>query len=138
MVKNEAFFLTYGDGVADIDLNDLVAFHKSHGKLMTMTAVRPKARFGELQINNNQVIEFREKPQLGKGWINGGFFICEPGVFDFIDDENKMFEREPIEKIVKAGQLMSYKHEGFWHCMDNKRDRDVLEALWSTTAPWKA
>ena len=111
-VKNEAFFLTYGDGVADIDLNDLVAFHKSHGKLMTMTAVRPKARFGELQINNNQVIEFREKPQLGKGWING-FFICEPGVFDFIDDENKMFEREPIEKIVKAGQLMSYKHEGF-------------------------
>ena len=135
-IGNEPFLLTYGDGVADINLDDLVKFHKSHGKMVTMTAVRPAARFGDLDFDVDRVASFQEKPQLHEGWINGGFFVCEPSVFDFIDNDAQMFEREPLERILDAGELMAYKHNGFWHCMDTKRDRDLLESMWSQGAPW--
>jgi glucose-1-phosphate cytidylyltransferase len=137
-IGNEPFLLTYGDGVADINLDDLVNFHKSHGKMVTMTAVRPAARFGDLDFDGERVVSFQEKSQLREGWINGGFFVCEPSVFDFIDNDAQMFEREPLERILDAGELMAYKHTGFWHCMDTKRDRDLLESMWSLGAPWVA
>jgi len=136
-IGNQPFMLTYGDGVADINIDELLKFHKSHGKMVTLTTVRPSARFGDLEFNGNSVSSFQEKPQLHEGWINGGFFICEPGVFDFIDNDSQMFEREPLERLVKAGQLMAYKHHGFWHSMDSKRDRDILESLWDKNALWK-
>ena len=136
-IGDEPFLLTYGDGVADINLNALVNFHKSHGKMVTMSAVRPAARFGDLDFDGDRVSSFQEKPQLHEGWINGGFFVCEPELFNYIDDDTQMLEREPLEKVVKAGELMAYKHEGFWHCMDTKRDRDILESLWSQEAPWR-
>ena len=136
LIGNERFMLTYGDGVADIDIDDLFAFHKSHGKMVTMSAVRPAARFGELEINDNQVISFKEKPQLHNGWINGGYFIIEPEFFDYIASDETMLEREPLEALTKAGELMAYKHDGFWHCMDTKRDHELLESLWSEGAPW--
>ena len=135
-VGDEPFLLTYGDGVADIDLNALVDFHKSHGKMVTLSAVRPSARFGDLDFDGDRVSSFQEKPQLHEGWINGGFFVCEPELFDYIDDDTQMLEREPLEKVVQAGELMAYKHDGFWHCMDTKRDRDILESLWLQGAPW--
>jgi glucose-1-phosphate cytidylyltransferase len=135
-IGNEPFLLTYGDGVADIHLDDLVKFHKSHGKMVTMTAVRPAARFGDLDFDGDRVTSFQEKPQLHEGWINGGFFVCEPAVFDFIDNDAQMFEREPLERILDAGELMAFKHNGFWQCMDTKRDRDLLESMWSQGAPW--
>ena len=136
-IGNETFMLTYGDGVADINLDELLKFHRNHGKLVTMTAVRPAARFGELELENNIVKSFKEKPQMHEGWINGGFFIIEPGFFDFIDDDSTLLEREPLEKATKLGQLMAYQHKGFWHCMDTKRDHDLLESLWKNGAPWK-
>lgn len=137
-IGNETFMLTYGDGVADIDIDALLAFHKSHGKLVTMSAVRPVARFGELEINEKLVTSFQEKPQLHNGWINGGFFVIEPGFFDFIDGDATMLEREPLERAVKAQQLMAFCHDGFWHCMDTKRDHELLESLWASgNAPWK-
>jgi len=136
-IGNQQFMLTYGDGVADINIDELLKFHKSHGKMVTLTTVRPSARFGDLEFNGDSVSSFQEKPQLHEGWINGGFFICEPGVFDFIDNDSQMFEREPLERLVKAGQLMAYKHHGFWHSMDSKRDRDILESLWDKNALWK-
>ena len=136
-IGNQPFMLTYGDGVADINIDELLKFHKSHGKMVTLTTVRPSARFGDLEFNGDSVSSFQEKPQLHEGWINGGFFICEPGVFDFIDNDSQMFEREPLERLVKAGQLMAYKHHGFWHSMDSKRDRDILESLWDKNALWK-
>jgi glucose-1-phosphate cytidylyltransferase len=136
-IGNEPFMLTYGDGVANIDIDALLKFHKSHGKMVTLTATRPPARFGDLEFDGDQITSFQEKPQLHEGWINGGFFICQPEVLDFIDDDSQMFEREPLERIVKAGELMAYKHHGFWHCMDTKRDRDLLESLWSKEAPWR-
>lgn len=136
LIGNERFMLTYGDGVADIDIDDLFAFHKSHGKMVTMSAVRPAARFGELEINDNQVISFKEKPQLHNGWINGGYFIIEPEFFDYIASDETMLEREPLEAVTKAGELMAYTHDGFWHCMDTKRDHELLESLWSEGAPW--
>ncbi len=136
-IGDEPFMLTYGDGVADINLNELLKFHRNHGKLVTMTAVRPAARFGELELENNIVKSFKEKPQMHEGWINGGFFIIEPGFFDFIDDDSTLLEREPLEKATKLGQLMAYQHKGFWHCMDTKRDHDLLESLWKNGAPWK-
>ncbi len=135
-IGNETFMLTYGDGVADIDIEALLQFHKNHGKMVTLTAVRPAARFGDLEFDGNRVSSFQEKSQLHEGWINGGFFVCEPGVFDLIDNDTQMFEREPLERVAKAGELMAYKHQGFWHCMDTKRDRDLLESLWSQDAPW--
>jgi glucose-1-phosphate cytidylyltransferase len=135
-IGDETCMLTYGDGVADIDLKALVDFHKSHGKMVTMTAVRPPARFGELELTGDKVMSFREKPQLHDGWINGGYFIIEPEFFNFIAGDKTMLEREPMEKAVAMGELMAYRHEGFWHCLDNKRDLKNLETLWKTNAPW--
>jgi glucose-1-phosphate cytidylyltransferase len=137
-IGNEPFLLTYGDGVADIDLNELIKFHKSHGKMVTISAVHPSARFGELDINNNVITSFKEKPQVTQGWINGGYFVVEPEFFDLIDGDETILEKEPLEKVAKMGELMPYKHEGFWQCMDTKRDRDLLERLWHhDSAPWK-
>jgi glucose-1-phosphate cytidylyltransferase len=135
-IGNEPFMLTYGDGVADINIDALLEFHKSHEKMVTLTAVRPAARFGDLEFNGDRVSSFQEKSQLHEGWINGGFFVCEPEVFDLIDDDTQMFEREPLARVAEAGELMAYKHQGFWHCMDTKRDRDLLESLCGQGAPW--
>jgi glucose-1-phosphate cytidylyltransferase len=135
-LSGETFMLTYGDGIADIDIHDLVAFHKSHGKMVTMTAVRPTARFGELELNDSCVTSFREKPQLHEGWINGGFFVIEPEFLDLIANDSTLLEREPLETISQMGELMAYRHSGFWQCMDNKRDVETLETLWAQGAPW--
>jgi glucose-1-phosphate cytidylyltransferase len=136
-IGNEPFLLTYGDGVADIDLQALLSFHKKHGKLITMTAVRPAARFGELEIDGDSVTSFKEKPQLHEGWINGGYFVVQPEFFDFIESDATLLEREPLEQATLAGELMAYRHEGFWHCMDTKRDHELLEQLWTQgKAPW--
>ena len=128
-IGNEPFFLTYGDGLCDVDLNQLLSFHKSHGKLVTVTAVHPGARFGEILIEKNEVKIFQEKPQTQKGWINGGYFVMEPSFLDFIENDDTILEREPLEKVSQLGQLMAYQHEGFWQCMDTKRDKDNLEDL---------
>ena len=136
-IGNETCMLTYGDGVADIDLDALLAFHKSHGKMVTVSAVRPTARFGELSLDNGQVISFKEKPQLHEGWINGGYFVVEPEFFELIAGDETLLEREPLEQATKLGELMAYCHDGFWHCMDTKRDHDLLESLWSAGAPWQ-
>ena len=137
-INNEPFLLTYGDGVANVDLDALVEFHKSHGKMVTVSAVHPGARFGELDINDNVVTSFKEKPQVTQGWINGGYFVIEPEFFDLIEGDNTILEKEPLEKVAQMGELMSYQHDGFWQCMDTKRDRDSLEDLWETgSAPWK-
>ncbi|BAZ91352.1 glucose-1-phosphate cytidylyltransferase [Cylindrospermopsis raciborskii CHAB3438] len=138
LIGNETCFLTYGDGLANINLDDLLAYHRSHSRMVTVTAVRPSARFGELEICDGQVISFQEKPQVRQGWINGGFFVIEPEFFDLIPGEDTVLEAEPLEKAAALGELMAYQHEGFWQCMDTKRDRDLLENLWqSGKAPWK-
>lgn len=137
-VGDEPCLLTYGDGVADIDIDALVRFHRGHGKLVTVTAVHPVARFGELALNRDQVAAFQEKPQTAQGWINGGYFVIEPGFFDLIKGDGTILEREPLERAAAMGQLMAYRHDGFWACMDTKRDRDALEELWdSGHAPWR-
>ncbi|EQA61039.1 glucose-1-phosphate cytidylyltransferase [Leptospira alexanderi] len=134
----ETFMVTYGDGVSDVDIQKLVSFHKSHGKLATVTAVRPPVRFGELSISGDQVIRFQEKPQAEEGWINGGFFVFEPEILNYIEDESTMLERAPLEKLAKLGQLMSFRHPGYWQCMDTLRDKQTLEELWlQNKAPWK-
>ena len=130
LIGNETFFFTYGDGLADVSIDKLAAFHKLHKKMITVTAVHPIARFGELEIKNGIVISFNEKPQIREGWINGGFFVIEPQFFDFIEDDNTILEKEPLETVSRMGELMAYRHEGFWHCMDTKRDHDLLERLW--------
>lgn len=135
-IGQETCMLTYGDGVANIDLDALLAFHRRHGKLVTMSAVRPAARFGELEMDGPRVTSFKEKPQLHAGWINGGYFVIQPAFFDWIAGDATMLEREPLEKATEAGELMAYPHDGFWHCMDTKRDHDLLEALWANGAPW--
>jgi len=136
-IGNEPFLLTYGDGVADINIDELVKFHKSHGKMVTVSAVHPGARFGELGMDEGLVTSFKEKPQMAQGWINGGFFVVEPEFFDFIEGDKTILEREPLEKVAAMGELMAYHHDGFWQCMDTKRDRDALEELWqSGNAPW--
>jgi glucose-1-phosphate cytidylyltransferase len=135
---SERFMLTWGDGVADVDLDALLAFHQSHGKLATLTAVRPPARFGHLAINNDQVTEFSEKPQTKEGWINGAFFVLEPGVFDYIEGDASQWEKEPLERLAKDGQLMAYRHTSFWQCMDTLRDKRLLETLWQQgDPPWR-
>lgn len=135
---NETFMLTWGDGVSTIDLHALLAFHRSHGKLATLSAVRPAARFGHMEFDGNRIAVFNEKPQAAEGWINGAFFVLEPGVFDYIDGDDTQFEREPLERLAADGQLMAYKHEGFWQCMDTRRDKHILETLWqSGNPPWK-
>lgn len=137
-LDGETFMVTYGDGVADIDIKQLLAFHKSHGKLATVTAVRPPARFGGIALDNDQVTNFIEKPQIGEGWINGGFFVFEPAVIDYIAGDATLLEREPLENLALDGQLMAYKHESFWQCMDTIRDKHLLNSLWDTgNAPWK-
>lgn len=137
-IGDETFMLTWGDGVSDVNLNELIEFHKSHGKLATLTAVRPTARFGHLEMQGNNVVEFSEKNQTKEGWINGAFFVLEPEVFDYIDADDTHFEKEPLERLAAEGQLMAYRHESFWQCMDTLRERNLLESLWqSGKAPWK-
>jgi glucose-1-phosphate cytidylyltransferase len=134
----ETFMLTWGDGVADINMPELLAFHKAHGKLATLTAVRPPARFGHLELVKDQICEFSEKPQTSEGWINGAFFVLEPGVFDYIDGDATMWEKEPLERLARDGQLMAYRHQSFWQCMDTLRDKRLLDSLWqSGNPPWK-
>lgn len=137
-LANERFLLTYGDGVANVDIEALLSFHRKHGKLATVTAVRPPARFGGLRFNGDNVVHFEEKSQIDEGWINGGFFVLEPGVVDYISDDETIFERSPLERLAAEGQLMAYRHNGFWQCMDTLRDRRLLEQLWEDgEAPWK-
>ena len=136
-IGNETCMLTYGDGLADINLDSLLTFHKSHGKLVTVSAVRPPARFGAIKLNGDRVASFKEKSHLEEGWINGGFFVIEPNFFNFIDADDTYLEGEPLERAVNEGELYAYKHTGFWQCMDNKRDKDHLEAIYSKGAPWQ-
>ena len=137
-IGNETFMLTYGDGVSNIDIDALLNFHRSHGKMVTVSAVHPVARFGELDIEDNRVVSFKEKPQTSQGWINGGYFIIEPEFFNLLDGDQSILERDPLEKVAEMGELMAYHHNGYWQCMDTKRDRDNLEELWlSGEAPWK-
>ena len=138
-VGKETCLLTYGDGLSNINLDELVNFHKSHGKLVTITAVRPSARFGELDINKSDKVNyFKEIPQIDQGWINGGFFVIEPGFFKRIEGDSTVLEAAPLESCARDGELMAYKHKGFWQCMDTKRDRDSLEDMWNLgNPPWK-
>ena len=135
---SETFMMTYGDGVADVDIPAALAFHRKMGRLATVTAVRPPARFGGLQFEGDLVSTFSEKPQTGEGWVNGGFFILEPGVFDYLDSDQTSFEREPLERLAAEGQLATYRHDGFWQCMDTLRDVRYLNDLWAGGhPPWK-
>lgn len=137
-IGNETFMLTYGDGVANVDISRLLAFHRSHGRLATVTAVHPPARFGSISFNGDLVVRFEEKPQIGEGWINGGFFVLEPGVLDYIEGDHTIFEREPLERLAEDGQLVAYRHDDFWQCMDTLRDVRMLESQWQEgKAPWK-
>lgn len=138
-IGNETFMLTYGDGLSDVDVKKLVEFHKSHGKLATVTAVRPPARFGELMCDDEKrVVGFAEKPQLGEGFINGGFFVLEPKVLDYISGDQTPWEGEPMQRLVRECELVAYQHEGFWQPMDTMREKIQLDSLWeSGKAPWK-
>ena len=138
-VANETFMLTYGDGVSDIDLQALVRFHRSHGKMATVTAVRPPARFGGLEFNGDLVAAFNEKPLTGEGWISGGFFVFEPAIFEYIQGDGDSLETDVLPRLVNRGQLVAYRHPKFWQCMDNIRDKRYLEKLWDAgQAPWRA
>lgn len=131
------FMLTWGDGVSDVNLDELLAFHRRHGKLATVTAVRPPARYGHMVFNGDSVSRFEEKPQTAEGWINGAFFVLEPEVLDYITSEEMMFEHAPMEHLARDGQLMAYRHTGFWACMDTLRDKTLLEEMWqSENRPW--
>ena len=137
-LADEPFCMTYGDGVSNVDIAKELEFHKKHGKLATLTAVHPDSRFGVLDIQSNQIMAFREKSDADVGWINGGFMILDPKVLDYIEGDNTVFERDPLEKLVADGQLMAFRHRGFWQCMDTLRDKERLEGLWnSKKAPWK-
>ncbi|MDD5456354.1 MAG: glucose-1-phosphate cytidylyltransferase [Candidatus Margulisbacteria bacterium] len=138
-VGNESFMLTYGDGVADVNIKELVKFHKSHGKLATLTSVQTEGRFGAIDMDkNNKVSYFMEKPKGDGSWINGGFFVCEPQVFDYIENDQVIFEQEPLKKLTKEGQLFSFKHHGFWRSMDTLREKIQLNDLWNNNkATWK-
>ncbi len=137
VIDEGTFMLTYGDGVSNIDIKKLLEFHRSHGKIATVSAVRPPVRFGELLMDGQKVSQFQEKPQAGEGWINGGFFVFETGVFDFIKGDETLLERDPLEKLAEIGELMAYHHPGFWQCMDTIRDRDFLQNAWERgNAPW--
>jgi len=132
------FMMTYGDGLSNVDLTALCAFHKKHGRLATVTAVRPPSRFGGIELNGEHVARFSEKAQITEGWINGGFFVLEPGVIDYIEGRDTYWEREPLERLTEEGQLMAFRHEAFWQPMDTLRDKNVLEELWqSGSPPWK-
>jgi glucose-1-phosphate cytidylyltransferase len=136
LIGNETCMLTYGDGLADINFDSLISFHKSHGKLATVTAVRPPARFGAIKLNGNRVTSFKEKTHLGEGWINGGFFVIEPDFFNLIKGDDTYLEREPLETAAIQGELFAYQHKGFWQCMDTKRDLKNLEEIYSKGAKW--
>lgn len=137
-ISSDTFMLTYGDGVSDIKIDELVAFHQKHGKLATITAVRPPARFGGLSFEGDFVARFEEKPQIGEGWINGGFFVFKPGIFDYIDNDDTLLERAPLEKLAQDGELVAYRHEGFWQSMDTLRDVRLLESLCAKgNPPWR-
>jgi len=138
LVGDETFMMTYGDGVSNVNIQNVLDFHKKHKKYATVTAVRPSARFGNIEFKGNNILRFSEKPQTGEGWINGGYFILEPEVFDYIKGDDIIFEKEPLEKLASDGQLVAYKHEDFWQCMDTLRDKRLLEELWiNQKAPWK-
>jgi glucose-1-phosphate cytidylyltransferase len=137
-IGKSTFMLTWGDGVSNVNLRKLLEFHRSHGKLATVTAVRPPARFGHMTFEGDRVMEFSEKPQAAEGWINGAFFVIEPEVFDFIERDETQWEREPMERLSREGQLMAYRHTDFWQCMDTLRDKVLLDSLWQNgDAPWK-
>lgn len=137
-IGNEPFMLTYGDGVSDVDIGKLVSFHKAHGKLVTMTAIRPEGRFGVLDLEGNSIKAFREKSQEDMGYINGGFMVLQPEIFDYIEGDSTIFERAPLEAVANKDELMAYRHDGFWQCMDTQRDKQKLEELWeSGNAPWR-
>jgi glucose-1-phosphate cytidylyltransferase len=137
-IGNETFLLTYGDGVANIDLDDLIKFHKSHGKLITMTAVQPEGRFGALETEGDKVVSFLEKPKGDGSWINGGFFVCEPQILDYISGDKTVFEQEPLQNLALKGELFNYHHTGFWKCMDTLRDKKTLNEMWENgKAQWK-
>ncbi len=136
--KDEFFMFTYGDGVADIDMKELIEFHKAHGKFATVSTVRSPARFGRIAFDGNRVTDFYEKPEAAEGWINGGYFVLSPRVIDYIEDDATIWEREPIEGLARDGQLMGYRHYGFWSCMDTLKEKNFLEELWNSgKAPWK-
>ena len=137
-LADETFMMTYGDGVSNLDLKDLLRFHRSHGKLATVTAIRPPARYGGLVFNGDEVVEFTEKPKIGDGWVSGGFFVLEPEVLDYIGGDDTDWEREPLERLAKECQLMGYRYEGFWQSMDTVRDMRYLRKLWDDDkAAWK-
>jgi glucose-1-phosphate cytidylyltransferase len=137
-VDNQTFMVTYGDGLGNIDIGALVGFHQAHGRLATVTAVRPPSRFGALVLDGEEVHEFSEKPQAGEGWINGGFFVFEPSVLDYLCDDSTVLEHEPLDRLARDRQLMAYRHRGFWQPMDTLREKQLLESLWVTEqAPWK-
>lgn len=137
--EGDTFMLTYGDGVANVNIADLVKFHKTHGKLATLTAVRPPARFGSILINDDGTIsEFKEKPQIGEGWINGGYFVFDYKVFEYLENDATVLEKEPLENLCRDGQLFAFQHDKYWQCMDTIRDRDHLNNIWNSgKAPWK-
>jgi glucose-1-phosphate cytidylyltransferase len=136
--KGAPLMVTYGDGVSSLDIRELLAFHRTHGRLATVTAVRPPARFGGLRIEGDRVVEFEEKPQIGEGWINGGFFVLNPEVARYIKGDHTIFEREPLEALAQDGELIAHRYDGFWQSMDTLRDKRLLEALWEQgKAPWK-
>jgi glucose-1-phosphate cytidylyltransferase len=137
-IGRERFMLTWGDGVSDVDLDALLDFHRRHGRMVTMTAVRPPPRFGHLELEGDRITAFREKPERAEGWINGAFFVCEPEIFDCIENDATHFESGPLVRLAHEGELMAFRHEGFWQCMDTPNDRAKLEALWASgRAPWK-
>lgn len=137
-LQDDTFMVTYGDGVCNVNLTDLLRFHRAHGRIATVTAVRPPARFGGLVFEGDLVTEFTEKPQIGEGWINGGFMVCEPGLFDYLEGDQSSLEADALERLAVDRQLAAYRHEDFWQCMDTLRDKRLLETLWhENRAPWK-
>jgi glucose-1-phosphate cytidylyltransferase len=138
-IGKETFMLTYGDGVSDVNITDLLAYHKRHGKTATLTATLPAGRFGSLNLDTvDKVVSFKEKPAGDGSWINGGYFVLEPKILDLIDDDTIIFEKKPLERLAQDGELMAYRHQGFWYAMDTLRDKNYLESLWqSGNAPWK-
>ena len=136
-LNDDDFLLTYGDGISDIDINQLIKFHKDHGKLVTISAVRPPARFGSLSLKGSDVLKFKEKTQLGESWINGGYFVINPKFFDFLKDDKTVLEAEPLERVTQMKEIKAMRHEGFWQCMDHKLDKDLLDKMVAeNNAPW--
>ena len=131
IIGKETFMLTYGDGLSDININNLISFHKNHGKMVTISAVRPPARFGALKLKDSEVISFKEKSQLTESWINGGFFVMEPNFFEMLSSDETVLEKEPLEKVASMKELVAFRHEGFWQCMDHKLDKDLLDEMFS-------